>query len=128
MFRILPQACAILIFAAFASAAPDGLYVFLDLASYENMKRDDNFGSGRRAWISSISDTRKIGKRPMATGSRRSAGRLWMRRGVNADRTEIVVHPGEAKDLLFTPKQAGHFRLVCPDHDWDGMTGKITVK
>jgi uncharacterized cupredoxin-like copper-binding protein len=47
---------------------------------------------------------------------------------LNADKTEIVVHPGEAKDLLFMPKQAGHFRLVCPDHDWDGMTGKITVK
>jgi uncharacterized cupredoxin-like copper-binding protein len=47
---------------------------------------------------------------------------------LNADKTEIVVHPGEAKDLLFIPKQAGHFRLVCPDHDWDGMTGKITVK
>jgi uncharacterized cupredoxin-like copper-binding protein len=46
---------------------------------------------------------------------------------LNADKTEIVVRPGEAKDLLFMPKQVGHFRLVCPDHDWDGMTGKITV-
>jgi uncharacterized cupredoxin-like copper-binding protein len=47
---------------------------------------------------------------------------------LNADKTEIVVHPGEAKDLYFLPKQAGHFHLVCPDHDWDGMTGEITVK
>ena len=47
---------------------------------------------------------------------------------LNPDRTEIVIHPGEAKDLYFLPKQAGRFRLVCPDHDWDGMTGKITVK
>jgi uncharacterized cupredoxin-like copper-binding protein len=47
---------------------------------------------------------------------------------LNADKTEIVVHPGEAKDLLFMPKRAGKFRLVCPDHDWDGMTGKITVE
>jgi len=47
---------------------------------------------------------------------------------LNADRTEVVVHPGEAKDLLFRPKQAGHFHLVCPDHDWDGMTGEITVE
>ena len=47
---------------------------------------------------------------------------------LNADKTEIVVHPGEAKDLLFRPKQAGHFRLFCPDHDWDGMTGGITVE
>ena len=47
---------------------------------------------------------------------------------LNADKTEIVVHPGEAKDLNFIPKQAGHFRLYCPDHDWAGMTGEITVE
>src|SRR5216684_822582 len=29
---------------------------------------------------------------------------------LNADKTEIVEHPGEAKDLYFLPKQAGHFR------------------
>jgi uncharacterized cupredoxin-like copper-binding protein len=47
---------------------------------------------------------------------------------LNADKTEIVVHPGEAKDLYFIPKQAGHFKLICPDHDWAGMTGEITVE
>jgi uncharacterized cupredoxin-like copper-binding protein len=47
---------------------------------------------------------------------------------LNPDKTEIVVHPGEAKDLNFIPKQAGHFRLYCPDHDWAGMTGEITVE
>jgi uncharacterized cupredoxin-like copper-binding protein len=47
---------------------------------------------------------------------------------LNLDKTEIMLHPGEAKDLYFLPKQSGHFRLVCPDHDWDGMTGEITVE
>ena len=47
---------------------------------------------------------------------------------LNADRTEIVVNPGEAKDLRFVPTKAGHYPLRCPDHDWDGMTGTITVK
>ena len=47
---------------------------------------------------------------------------------LNPDKTEIVVRPGEAKDLNFIPKQAGHFRLYCPDHDWAGMTGEITVE
>ena len=36
--------------------------------------------------------------------------------------------PGETKDLYFIPRQAGHFKLVCPDHDWAGMTGEITVE
>jgi uncharacterized cupredoxin-like copper-binding protein len=47
---------------------------------------------------------------------------------LNADKTEIVIHPSEAKDLTFVPKEAGHFGLRCSDHDWAGMTGTITVK
>ena len=47
---------------------------------------------------------------------------------LNADKTELVLHPGEKKDLYLIPKQAGHFKLVCPDHDWAGMTGEITVE
>jgi uncharacterized cupredoxin-like copper-binding protein len=47
---------------------------------------------------------------------------------LNPDRTEILIHPGEAKDLIFVPKKAGHYPLICSDHDWAGMTGTITVK
>ena len=47
---------------------------------------------------------------------------------LNADKTEVIVKPGSAKDLLFMPKAAGRYRFICADHDWAGMTGKITVK
>ncbi len=47
---------------------------------------------------------------------------------LNADRTEILVQPGDAKDVIFVAKKAGHYRLICSDHDWAGMTGAITVK
>jgi uncharacterized cupredoxin-like copper-binding protein len=47
---------------------------------------------------------------------------------LNPDKTEILIHPGEAKKLIFVAKKAGHFKLICPDHDWAGMTGTITVK
>jgi uncharacterized cupredoxin-like copper-binding protein len=47
---------------------------------------------------------------------------------LNPDRTEIVLHPGERKDLYFLPTQAGQFRLICSDHDWAGMKGEITVE
>lgn len=47
---------------------------------------------------------------------------------LNPDRTEVAVHPGEAKELIFVPKQAGRYRLLCPDHDWTGMVGEITVE
>jgi len=46
---------------------------------------------------------------------------------VNADLTEIVVEPGEQKDLYFVAKQPGSYKLICSDHDWAGMTGSITI-
>jgi uncharacterized cupredoxin-like copper-binding protein len=47
---------------------------------------------------------------------------------LNADKTEIVVQPGEAKDLDFVPHRAGRYKLRCADHDWAGMVGGIVVK
>ena len=47
---------------------------------------------------------------------------------LNADKTEIEIPPGAAKDLFFTPLRPGTYPLRCSDHDWAGMTGKITVK
>jgi uncharacterized cupredoxin-like copper-binding protein len=46
---------------------------------------------------------------------------------VNADRTEIVVQPGEQKDLFFVAKQPGSYELTCSDHDWAGMVGDIII-
>ena len=47
---------------------------------------------------------------------------------LSPDGTELVVEPGEEKDLDFVPKQAGQFPFYCADHDWAGMTGEILVK
>jgi uncharacterized cupredoxin-like copper-binding protein len=48
-------------------------------------------------------------------------------KALNADRTEIDVNPGQAKELYFVAKRPGSFDLRCPDHDWAGMVGDITV-
>ena len=47
---------------------------------------------------------------------------------LNADKTEIELAPGTTKDLYFVAQQAGKFPLRCSDHDWAGMTGRITVR
>ena len=47
---------------------------------------------------------------------------------LNPDRSEILIPAGEAKDLTFVALQAGHYRLICADHDWAGLTGEITVE
>ena len=47
---------------------------------------------------------------------------------LNQERTEIVVEPGQAKDLDFVPRQAGRYPFFCADHDWAGMTGDIVVE
>jgi uncharacterized cupredoxin-like copper-binding protein len=47
---------------------------------------------------------------------------------LNNERTEIVLQPGQTKDLLLTPGKPGTYDLRCSDHDWAGMTGGITVE
>ena len=46
---------------------------------------------------------------------------------LNADRIEMVIQPGQHKDLYFVAKLTGSFKLICSDHDWAGMVGDITV-
>ena len=41
---------------------------------------------------------------------------------------EVLLQPKEQKDLYFVAPGPGHYRLTCADHDWDGMTGDITVE
>jgi uncharacterized cupredoxin-like copper-binding protein len=47
---------------------------------------------------------------------------------LNRERTEIVMQPGDTKDLFLTPHKPGKYDLRCSDHDWYGMVGGITVK
>jgi len=47
---------------------------------------------------------------------------------LNADRSEIVMQPGESKDLFLTARGSGTYDLRCADHDWAGMVGGITVE
>jgi len=47
---------------------------------------------------------------------------------LNAERTELILQPGEQTDLYLVPRQAGRYPFFCADHDWAGMTGEITVE
>jgi len=47
---------------------------------------------------------------------------------LNREHTEIVMQPGDSKDLFLTPGKPGTYDLRCSDHDWNGMTGGITVE
>lgn len=47
---------------------------------------------------------------------------------LNREHSEIVVQPGETKDLVFAPGKPGTYDLRCADHDWNGMVGGIKVE
>src|ERR1700730_11678833 len=47
---------------------------------------------------------------------------------LNHERTEVVMQPGESKDVFLTPGKPGTYDLRCADHDWNGMVGGITVQ
>jgi uncharacterized cupredoxin-like copper-binding protein len=41
---------------------------------------------------------------------------------------EIVLEPGQQKDLYFVAPAAARYKLTCSDHEWDGMIGEIVVE
>ena len=47
---------------------------------------------------------------------------------LNREHTEIVMQPGDSKDLFLTAHKPGTYDLRCSDHDWNGMVGGITVQ
>jgi len=47
---------------------------------------------------------------------------------LNSQRTELVLQPGEQKDVYFIAKRAGRYPFICADHDWAGMTGVMVVE
>jgi uncharacterized cupredoxin-like copper-binding protein len=47
---------------------------------------------------------------------------------LNRERTEVLMQPGESKDIILTPGAPGTYDLRCGDHDWAGMVGGITVR
>ena len=40
---------------------------------------------------------------------------------------EVVVRPGQRKELRFTAPHAGRYPMACADHDWAGMVGEIII-
>ena len=55
------------------------------------------------------------------------AARVRDKRVLSAEGTDIVVQPGQALDVWLVPGPVGTYGLTCADHDWDGMTGSISV-
>ena len=47
---------------------------------------------------------------------------------LNRERSEIVMQPGDTKDVFLTAPRPGTYDLRCSDHDWNGMVGGITVE
>lgn len=47
---------------------------------------------------------------------------------LNRERSEIVMQPGDTKDVFLTAPRPGTYDLRCADHDWNGMVGGITVE
>jgi len=44
------------------------------------------------------------------------------------DGSEVVLQPGQSRELELVAPAPGSYPLTCPDHDWDGMVGKIVVR
>ena len=41
---------------------------------------------------------------------------------------EVLLQPGDRKDVRFVPRVPGRYHLTCADHDWAGMIGEIVIE
>jgi plastocyanin len=41
---------------------------------------------------------------------------------------DVVVQPGETRDVELVAPAPGTYKLTCADHDWAGMIGRIVVR
>jgi uncharacterized cupredoxin-like copper-binding protein len=57
-----------------------------------------------------------------------NASRIANRRLLANGGKEMMVQPHETKQIELTPMKAGEYKLICADHDWDGMVGTIVVR
>lgn len=44
------------------------------------------------------------------------------------DGSEVALEHGKSAEVELVAPAAGTYELTCPDHDWDGMVGKIVVR
>ncbi len=47
---------------------------------------------------------------------------------LNRERAEVLLQPGESKDVFLTARRPGSYDLRCADHDWEGMVGSIIIE
>jgi uncharacterized cupredoxin-like copper-binding protein len=57
-----------------------------------------------------------------------AASKIDNRRSLDNSGKEVVVQPQQTREVVLTPLRAGTFSLICADHDWDGMVGRIVVR
>jgi uncharacterized cupredoxin-like copper-binding protein len=56
-----------------------------------------------------------------------AASKVASRRLLGNGGKEMVVQPHETRQIELTPMKPGEYRLICADHDWDGMVCTIIV-
>jgi uncharacterized cupredoxin-like copper-binding protein len=56
------------------------------------------------------------------------AAKIENRAVLTPDGSEVVLQPGQTKEVELVAPAPGSYELSCPDHDWDGMIGKIVVR
>jgi uncharacterized cupredoxin-like copper-binding protein len=49
------------------------------------------------------------------------------KRALSSNGGDIVVQAGKTVRVTLVPGSAGDYSLECADHDWNGMTGTISV-
>lgn len=112
--------------AASQAAAPAPTKVILQAKEYEFVPAELHFRHGE------LYDLRleNVGKETheLTAPDFFKAARIETPDVLSGEGREILVQPGESKDLIFRAPAAGTYGMTCADHDWAGMVGEIVVE
>ncbi|HUI12331.1 MAG TPA: cupredoxin domain-containing protein [Xanthobacteraceae bacterium] len=127
MIRPLAQLCLLIMLAlGLAAAAPDPITVNVTMIDYKFMPDHLTFQHGVHYRLHLENHGKETHE--FTTPVFFAAAKIDNPDVLNRERTEVVMQPGDVKDVFLTPGKPGTYDLRCADHDWNGMVGGITVK
>ena len=127
MIRMLAQLCLLIMLGVgFGAAAPDPITVNVTMVDYKFEPAHLTFQTGMHYRLHLENHGKETHEFTAPVFF--AAAEIDNPGVLNRDRTEVVMQPGDVKDVFLTVGKPGTYDLRCADHDWNGMVGGITVE
>jgi uncharacterized cupredoxin-like copper-binding protein len=126
-FIVLTICCSLLSVSAWASPKPPKVET-VTVVMVDNKFQPDHviFHAGRPTELHLVNEGKDMHE--FTAPEFLHAATVKDKRALSNNGGDIVVQPKQTVDVQLVPGHPGDYKLICADHDWDGMVGSITVQ